>query len=548
MRVTINSVGDPWRDWGIISAYKMFKTLSFTCSQVIAAPELNSYSLSIEFIDKSNLSQIIVEGIKNYLQDLLNQIVLRDSAMKALEIERPKDHAGFHDPRFVFTLREEDIAIIQEKTGLKPNGKTAGVTLKRNYIGIVPDWEKAKTELDNLVNNFCEHISTSTMDKGKAYCPVCGLAYPKKLGVAMRQNKNPFYNQHHNNKVRGHANSVDTMDMCPTCNFLNSLASYTANLPYFISDCTNLILPEITNLIVLDKIYDNFSKLINLEDANSYSMVTNIHGLRHRSLYPVLITLYQNIKYKYSADKNEFTDEITWDDELNPYLHRWHIIRYKKGKNVIFNAFSTIDIPHRLFDLVSKSEYGKEKDKKGDLVETFLNLWPTTDRNLDDLAQGIVLKNWSLVAKALFYHYRNQGELYFKSISFLETFVINAIGEVDCLLKHETIEDIKTIANCMGSVLKDDIGLFTNLYNAHNADALRKVLSQVFFKMNKIQQTNKDSDINIFIPKDIRVERFLNELTKENFSEIKDTLIIFASLNALRNSRQEKKNEKEDEN
>ena len=116
------------------------------------------------------------------------------------------------------------------------------------------------------------------------------------------------------------------------------------------------------------------------------------------------------------------------------------------------------------------------------------------------------------------------------------------------MLKQETIEDIKTIANCMGSVLKDDIGLFTNLYNAHNADALRKVLSQVFFKMNKIQQTNKDSDINIFIPKDIRVERFLNELTKENFSEIKDTLIIFASLNALRNSRQEKKNEKEDEN
>jgi len=543
MKILINSVGDPWRDWGIIATYKMLKNFR---RYLASGPELTGNQLKAELKANIPLERVKSET-EEYLKGLLNEIVLRDFSMKALGLDRKKDEAGFYDPGFSINLNKEECAEVQKITGRRPDNNKAGVTLKRNYVGIAPDFKKAVNELSELTGSFFSQFAENVPEKEKTYCPVCSLTYRKKDGVAMRQNKNPFYNQHHNNKVRGHANSVETMDMCPTCNFLNSIAAYSANMPYFIGDATHVLLPEITNLVVLEKVFDRIQTgLLDPENSTLYSYMTNIPELRHRSLYPTLVTLYFCIKYKYSPETGEF-EEFEWDSSLESYLHRWQIIRYSKGQNVIFSVFSTIDVPHRLLDLVTKLEYGKDGAKKGNIVQNFLHGWYSSDkRSVDNLARGIVLKDWRQVSESLYQHYRDEGKINFDSINFFEKFTLNAFGEVDKLLSLELMEDIKIIGRYMSYILKDDVGLFTNLNNAYNQDSLRKVLSQIFFKMSKIRQTVSPQKLQDFPiePAEARMERLLNALNNEkDFVNIKDTLMIFTSLSALRNIRKREEDE-----
>ena len=535
LKWVINSVGDPWRDWGIITLYKMLSLPSFQ-RYFTSKPELTANLLKIQ-IKPDVTAETINKEMYEYLKQMLNNIVLKDFSMKVLNLERKKNSNGFFDARYTVPLAKEENSSVFEATKKRPTGNLARVELRRNYVGITPDWEKAVQELTGLVEGFTGQFFEKTGLREITYCPVCSLPYRKKNGVAMRQNKNPSYNQHHNNKVRGHANSVETMDMCPLCNFLNSLAAYSSNLPYVIGESTNLLLPEVTNLIVLEKVYNKFSKLIDMDTANLYSYQTNIPELKHRTLFPTVITLYFAIQYKYSAVIGKFEEDTDWDEIEKPYLHRWHVIRYNKGQNVIFNVFSMVDVHHRLFDLVKEFPYGKDYGRKGNLVQSFLPFWYSGDkRNIDFFAQGIVLQRWSLVAESLFQYYREGAKLTFNSISFLEEFIIKALGEVDQLLSKELLEDIKIIARSIGCIFQDDIGLFTNLNNAHNKDALRKVLSQTLFKMNRIQQTHKQ-ELNLHVPEEARVENLLNNLNDTNFAVIKDTLIIFASLNALRSAK-----------
>ncbi|MFZ5942944.1 MAG: hypothetical protein ACOYVD_02460 [Bacillota bacterium] len=543
MKILINSVGDPWRDWGIIAVYKMLKTFR---RYLISPPEITTNYLNAEF--KPNISEEkIQEEITEYLKSLLNKIVLRDFSMKALGLERKKDDNHIYDLGYSVTLTKEEAAEVQKITGRRPDNGKAGVTLKRNYVGIAPDLKKAMNELSGLTEAFIAQVAGELKEKEKTYCPVCSLPYSKKMGVAMRQNKNPFYNQHHNNKVRGHANSVETIDMCPVCNFLNSFTAYSANMPYFIGDSTHILLPEVNDLLILEKVYDRITTgLLDVESSTLYSYNTNIPELRHRSLYPTLITLYFCIKYKYSAETGEF-EEFDWDKAIEKYLHRWQIIRYNKGQNVIFNVFSTVDVPHRLLDLVEKLEFGKEGAKKGNIVQNFLQGWFSNDkRSIDTLARGIVLKDWDLVSKSLYQHYKDDGKMSFDSINFFGKFTTNAFGEVDKLLSPELMEDIKIIGRYMSYILKDDIGLFTNLSNAYNKDSLRKVISQVFFKMSKIKQTINFQKLKDFPiePAEARIERLLNALNNErDFTNIKDTLIIFSSLSALKTIRKKEEDE-----
>jgi len=429
LQVKINSVGDAWRDWGIITAYKMLKNSREIQKYLGAEPELAENMLIISFKD-----DLDIEGLKDVTQEyvkenLLNKIVLRDFSMKVLGYPRERDKSGFYNARYAIPLEKEEISKVNETAGQRPLNNKAGVTLRRNYVGITPDWEKAVKELPDLVGHFYDQLQTSLSAKEATFCPVCGLAYNKKNGVKMRQNKNPFFNQHHNNKVRGHANTVDIMSMCPVCNFLNSLAAFSANLPYFIGDTTNLLLPEISNLHVLDKVYSKFDELLDMESPTLYSYITNIPELTQRSLYPSIITLYFAIKNKYSAKIDQFIEDINWDQSDEPYLHRWHVIRYNKGQNVIFNVFSTVDVHHRLFQLVDDIYYGKENAKKGNLVQRFLPNWRSSDkRSINVLAQGIVSKDWHLVAQSLYEYCREESKLNFNSISFFEKFIMKAKG------------------------------------------------------------------------------------------------------------------------
>lgn len=539
MKLMVGSVGDPWRDWGIIALYKMLSLPTFQ-KYYTSQPQLTSNYMSVQFKPDISTDSLQV-SMYQYIKQLMNKIVLRDPSMKALNLERKRDAEGFYDVRYSVLLKKEEIATVVERTKRRPTGKIAGVTLRRNYVGITPDWLKAVQDLSNTVETFITQILEPVSEKETTYCPVCGLPYKKSDGVAMRQNKNPFYNQHHNNKVRGYANSVETMKMCPVCNLLNCFAAYSANLPYFIGDCTNLLLPEVTNLLVLDKVYDRLTNLLDMEAPDLFSYHTNIPELRHSMLYPTLITLYFTIQYKYSAVTGELEEDVGWDDMDKPWLHRWHIVRYSKGKNVIFNAFSTVDVPHRLFDLVQELHYGQDNARKGNIVQSFLPYWYGNNKNnIDTFGRGIVEQNWNLVTTSLFRHYRENGRLTFNSINFLEKFIIQGMGEVDRLLEPKLMEDIKIIARSIGCIFKDDVGLFTNLNNAHNEAALRKVLSQVFFKMNRIKQTKRDVDLPV--PGEQRIENLLNSLNSETYQAIKDTLIIFASLNALRSAKQKEDN------
>lgn len=111
------------------------------------------------------------------------------------------------------------------------------------------------------------------------------------------------------------------------------------------------------------------------------------------------------------------------------------------------------------------------------------------------------------------------------------------------LLDKELLEDIKKVGRTIGHNFKKDVSIFSDLNNAPDVQSFRHVLKEMFFKMFKFaagkRQGDKDDDKILRIPRESRVDNILNSINDENIEAVKDTLLIYACLSALRGGEKE---------
>lgn len=550
MRLFINLTGDPWMDWGLAA----FAQLCEENSSVFS-PNISQGWLKLDIDDPDEARELVVD----FLRQQLDRIVLLPAEGKLLGYPRKRTAEGYYDPEqsWLLSKEEEEQALESFRAQyaarvrpakenkikyppFKPNKKLQA-SLKRNYPGLKKDWRKLQLNLQGDVTAFFEQWFQEAAEG--IYCSLCGRA--ASVEFEMRQNKNPFYNQHHNNKIRGHKSSVSVNTMCPTCNFLNIFAAASSDLPYFIGDRTHVLVPQVDNLAALVEI----RKLIrnnswDMDDPWLISYRTNIRELpsRQPDLYTSLIGVYWNLKYKYMWDSH--TGQEDWglglSLEQQKQVERWIVFRYSKGQNVIFAHFNYLRVNNRLFQLLDKVSYGSEGEREGDLYRDLLRTMPTgKGRAREEFCQGLVMKDWRLVSQAVFSLFK-EGENF---ASALWTRFFDYALEVDKVLSGELLEDVKTVGTTLGRAFSRDIGMMSAINNVHDEASLRKVLKDAFVKMHKIVATTTrfGGDDETWVPGPSRVENILSSVTRENVAAIRDTMLIYSTLAAMYSLREKKK-------
>lgn len=545
MEIIITRTGDPWMDWGLVALAQVAE------ENPELGGKLDSGMLSLSVSDIESAADLL----QRYLVHQLNRCVLLPVEVKLLGYASRRDEHGFIDVtqewklddnerQYVLDRLREMVARKQGKSvddeklrvpKLKPNKKVTA-SLKRNYPGIKNDWSKLGQAVETDVQAFFDQWQSN----GDKPCSLCGRESTHQY--EMRQNKNPFYNQHHNNVVRGHRGSVVVATMCPTCNLLNIFAAACADLPYFVENRTHLLVPQVDDLLVLSEVRRLVrNNSLDLASPLLVSYKTNIRELPggEADLYTSLIGVYWNLRHKYTY--NPDTGVEGWDFGLEPAkqakVGRWVVFRYSKGTNVIFAHFNFLQVDGRLFRLVDPVPYGDGKE--GDLYRSLLRYMPTGNRRSREVfSQGLVTKNWRLVATALFELYKEGKPV---TSGFARPFIDYAL-EVDKLLEKQLLEDVRTVAGIIGRVFAADVGLMTSINNAHDEASLRRVLKDAFLKMHKIAATTKRfGGEEVWAPRESRVENILSSVNRENVTEIRDTMLIYATLAAMHAMRNEKK-------
>jgi hypothetical protein len=542
VEIVISITGDPWMDWGLAA----FAQLAEENNHVFS-PGLQSGELRLDISAVEEAAALVID----YLQHQLNKIILLPPEAKLLGYPRERTENGYYNPDQGWKLAKEEqeqvIEALQKKlkreAPFKPN-KDIQVSLKRNYPGLKMDWQKLTKSLpEDVTSFFGQWADQENIDN---YCTLCGRRANKSYD--MRQNKNPFYNQHHNNRIRGHRSNVAVNVMCPTCNLLNIFAAASADLPYFVEDRTHLLVPQVDDLLTLvevRKLVRNNS--LDMDSPGLISYKTNIRELpaRQVDLYTSIIGVYWNLKYKYHWEP--VTGQEEWGFGLNPEqqkkIGRWTVFRYSKGQNVIFAHFSYLNVDSRLFKLLDKLPYGHEQDKEGDLYRNLLKRIPAgKGRAKEEFSQGLVMKNWHMVALSIFRLFKDGENIY---SAFLSRFIDYGL-EVDNVLPEELLEDVRKVATTIGQVFANDIGLMSAINNVQDEASLRKVLKDSFLKMHKIAATQSrfGGEESLWVPGPDRVENILASVDRQNVGSIRDTMLIYATLAAMRKLQMDQKKTK----
>ena len=288
MELLIQLTGDPWYDRGAINLYgKLRGRPVFDSSR--------SYTLDNEvYIAFNGTKEEIADTIYGILKQSINDMALLPPELKMIE-----HTVKYDDDGFVAFKTEVDMEPHMEKLKERLSNvpKKSQYSLLRNYVGIRQDILRLRNNHVKDVDKFVACISEDfTSNK---LCPVCNRQYNTKTKDSMTQNKNPFYNQHHNVPIRGALGSLATGEMCAVCNLVNIFAALDPNTPYFIDNrYTNIFLPILPSFNLIEKTRQNLNIGNNLEDMRALpklSYGTNVVSLKHRDVYNTLIALYYSM-------------------------------------------------------------------------------------------------------------------------------------------------------------------------------------------------------------------------------------------------------------
>ncbi len=542
MELLIELTGDPWYDRGAVNLYSKLdgRPVFDSSRSYISDNEVN--------IVFNGTKEEVASTIYGILKKSINGMVLLPPELKLI-----KHTVKYDDNGFVAFKTEVDMEPHMERLKEKLSNvpKKSQYSLLRNYVGIRQDILRL---CDNHVKDVDKFVACLADDiKSNKLCPICNRKYNTKTRDNMTQNKNPFYNQHHNVPIRGALGSLSTGEMCAVCNLVNIFAALDSNTPYFIDNrYTNIFLPILSSFNLIEKTRENLSTGSNLEDIQASSKTsysTNIVQLKHRDVYNTLIALYYSMLYKYSPEKDEYIYFPVLNELEQRELSDWVVCRYRKGRNVIFGPFSYINVHSNIFKLVEELPLDDSIDT-GNVFIDFLNGIYTNDSNIvEGLAKGIVYSDINIISRNIFMLYKegcSRDNIRYRALKFFSVFM-EKFMEVNDLLDASLSEDLKIFGRMVGQYFPTDIGIMTEISNVTNMMQFKKAISNILFKMFKLSASQSDVLDEQWVIGENRVTNILNQVNSQNLSEAKDVLLIYACLSAMRENKVKKGVNKKEE-
>lgn len=586
VKITIPMPGDAWQALGIVSLYKLLEELQIEGKYSIDELELSPHLFVFAF--ESGTEEELIQAFTRRLQTLLNDIPLQPIELKLLNLAagRVPDEDGWLPARFKpkYTLSKDQLDELKRdkddlgrpKLSLKNPVKNVDMTQMRNFIGSRNNWESMRDDYPDEIKAFFASFHPSEKNKS---CPLCGKSSPAAYFYPMNQSRNVMYNQHHNTKLRGFFGSVNKVDMCAVCNFLNLMATIRVKwIPYVVSDgTTHLLLPETTDLETLSEFVKRMDEqLIDLKGGQVRNYRSNLRGLSHHTLYIALFNVYLWMQYTVQ-DINELPEEQSpsllsnlslvldaFPTDRQHHLSKWLVPRYKKGQNVIFSHFTRIMTSERPFRLVETIRFGADGEREGNLVTAFFTQVRTREtRWVDDMARALLEKDYGTFSNRLFQLYkactRDQRvhNISFIGLSFLQAYMSHLLTNIDpeftevdeMVIDEQLNEDLRKLGNAIGTGCAREMSLLTKLNNAPNEDAFRSAVKECVFTLYKQLQANtlsgKGSDI--FNVGNERIERIFQRLDSGSLASIRDTLFIYTIVQAFWTLRNYKSDEEESE-
>lgn len=561
--IIINRGADAWQNIGLIALFEFLMQLSQEEDDSISTPQITSHFVSFNY-EKEKDSEFLADRLCQMVQNQMNRVPLLPIELRILNRSDGfvKGNDGFYPVRMPVHLSDQEIEEIKmeidlsgkKKVYLKNPQKKVDITLMRNFIGIRTNWEDLKKNYQKIVSDFIAQLESIDAIK-KKICSLCGESTASKWMYPMNQSRNPLMSQHHNTKVRGYYGSVNKGSMCAVCNFLNVLASlYVQKHPYFVSpdNLTHLLIPETNDLRALREILQRVEKALDqFGSANVWHYRTNIHEIGQRTLYPAMFALYFWLEHE--TQTSEIVHE-PMSDRARRSIHKWTIPRYAKGQNVIFKHFTEVGSGEIHFDLVKEINYGFKKDKKGNVVQEFLNKIRLQDPLLmNQLAEGLWKRDWRLLRQVLFQTFKRkiQGKepyLNHSVFHFFQDYFQHLLMEVEHVIPEKKHEDIRKLAsvisnNCVVSSnnkVDVDIAMLTKFNNATSAEAFRRVLSELGFTILKrdsaaSKKSEKENEERFHISPE-RLQRVMEYVMDDkSFRETRDLLMIYVSSYAHQN-------------
>lgn len=584
VKITIPMPGDAWQALGVVSLYKLFEELRIADAHLIRELELSPHLFVCAY--EGDAEKKLAQAFSRRLQTLLNDIPLQPIELKLLNLAdgRVPDENGWLPARFKpkYTLTKDQLDELKRdkddlgrpKLSLKNPVKTVDMTQVRNFIGSRKNWESMREHYTDEIKAF--FVSLHPGEKNKS-CPLCGRVAPAAHFFPMNQSRNVMYNQHHNTKLRGFFGSVNKIDMCAVCNFLNLLATVRVKwIPYVVSDgTTHLLLPETTDLVTLSEFVGRMDEqLIDLKDGRVWNYRSNLRGLSHHTLYIALMNVYLWMQYTVK-DLDALSEEQSptllsnlslvldkFPVERRHHLSKWLVPRYTKGQNVIFTHFTRIQTGERPFRLVETIRFGADEEREGNVVTAFFTQVRTREtRWVDDMARALLEKDYGTFRDRLFQLYKasvydeRSNSVSFIGLSFLRAYMGYLLTEIDpdftegdeTVIDRELNEDLLKLGNAIGTGCAREMSLLTKLNNAPNVDAFRAAVKECVFALYKQLQENLSSGkgTDIVNVGNERIERIFQRLDDHSFASIRDTLFIYTIVQAFWSLRDVKTKEDE---
>lgn len=232
-----------------------------------------------------------------------------------------------------------------------------------------------------------------------------------------------------------------------------------------------------------------------------------------------------------------------YDDTFQQSLKSWIVARYHVERSVNFHKFYRINVDHTLFQLTDELSYGSKKQQKGKLVDQFFREVRTDDPQcLEQIAEGIVKQDLTLINDGLFAWIKRLKKepkkqwMSYTAFTFFRDFLSFMFEKVVICLHLELLEDIRALGLVIGKYCARDLSLLTKLNRATSVSSLKQALNEAFFQMVKlVSHAQNDSEPlqQLLHVRAKSLDHILKALTDENVIDIRNTIMLYANLQAF---------------
>ncbi len=522
----IQKFNDVWLDNGLATFSKILKKLSEDDEDdIIEKVDISFSTLSYSFGNKDEFANLFANAIKDKIYDMIVEIENKDTGVVK---EIKKDHV-----------------LIQE------NKKIGGKVAFKEDI-----FDSNKTE--NVISAIYENL-----EEGNKTCFFCGRKFKSKI-KNLQQASYPFVTKIKSlSGIRSHTKKGIRLteymdDYCPQCYLIGILEWLDESMIYrtIPGKKSIIILPQMEGLNGLIELKNSYTGILNNTKrwVNIKIDIDKDDIEKTPGKYTTLVSFYENLIRYINPDKNAnhwFIIEIPTGSVKNP---KYYEIIFKE---TILNLFyELIREEHSLFyrEFVKEFYAFYNDPKKG--IRDF-------DREHvlhEQLCQAVTDNNFNLFCNAFLPRKGVHVGISKKAYEILGKIIkIWRLEKMDENEQKEFFEMLKSAGNSIASLIGNRISLFFKLEKAKNSNELLKVLQEVTRRLtiDKDKFSTNYEEYKSLNEKEKRKIKYVNtynldkviekivsvQNNKKLFEDIKNIILIYASLGINKGNKKEVSNE-----